>query len=262
MSRVSDSETHHDFAEFEIHLGDYTVRLARGGEERRQAQRLRYEVFNLELGEGFAEAARTGLDADRFDPQCDHLLLFDRAGPTVVGTYRMQPVARAREGLGLYCAGEFDLDHLPVRVLDSAIELGRACIHQDHRHGPALFALWRGLAAYLGHHRKHQLFGCCSLTGTDPRLGLIAECWLRENGEMHPDLRVPVRASHACEGAEPSEAEVARFVLPKLFSTYLRFSARVCSGPALDRDFGTIDFLVLMDTATFDPRLRAMFFSS
>lgn len=261
MSRVGESSTRHDFADFEIGLGDYTVRLARSDEERRQAQRLRFEVFNLELGEGFAEAARTGLDVDRFDPQCDHLLLIDNADSTVVGTYRVQPVARAREGLGLYCADEFDLDRMPPAVLDSAIELGRACIHRDHRHGPALFALWRGLAAYLGHHGKHQLFGCCSLTGTDPRLGLIAERWLRENGEMHPDLCVPVRASHACDGAAPADAEVARFALPRLFSTYLRFSARVCSGPALDREFGTIDFLVLMDTAAFDPRVRAMFFS-
>ena len=48
--------------------------------------------------------------------------------------------------------------------------------------------------------------------------------------------------------------------LPKLFSLYLRFGARVCGPPAIDRHFKTIDYLVLLDIERLDDSARAMFF--
>ena len=42
--------------------------------------------------------------------------------------------------------------------------------------------------------------------------------------------------------------------MPKLFGTYLRYGAKVCSDPAIDRFFGTIDFLALIDVRDVDPR--------
>jgi putative hemolysin len=41
------------------------AQLAHGADKVRVAQRLRFEVFNLELNEGLAESHFTGLDADR-----------------------------------------------------------------------------------------------------------------------------------------------------------------------------------------------------
>ena len=40
----------------------YLARMARSADEVRAAQRLRFEVFNLELNEGLAESHFTGLD--------------------------------------------------------------------------------------------------------------------------------------------------------------------------------------------------------
>ena len=42
----------------------YLAQLAHSADEVRVAQRLRFEVFNLELNEGLAESHFTGLDAD------------------------------------------------------------------------------------------------------------------------------------------------------------------------------------------------------
>src|SRR5438128_10227175 len=53
----------------------YVARLAQNADEVRHAQRLRFEVFNLELGEGLAESHATGLDVDPFDEFCDHLIV-------------------------------------------------------------------------------------------------------------------------------------------------------------------------------------------
>src|SRR5512143_3305366 len=85
----------------------FTVRLAASAADLHAAQRLRYEVFALEMGARLASGA-SGLDRDRWDDFCDHLLVCERASGRVVGTYRMLPPARAAAG-DWYCAGEFDV---------------------------------------------------------------------------------------------------------------------------------------------------------
>jgi len=73
-----------------------------------ECQRLRYLVFNCELGEGFDGSDRTGLDRDRFDFICDHLMVRDSATGKLAGTYRMQSGYRARGNLGYYGEEFFD----------------------------------------------------------------------------------------------------------------------------------------------------------
>ncbi len=219
--------------------------------------RLRYEVFNVELGEGLASSPGTGRDEDRFDRQCHHLLVEDRGTGTVVGTYRLQTEAMAAAGLGFYSDGEYDLEALPRSVRERAIEIGRACIHRDHRSRTVLFLLWQGLADVLVSHGGRYLFGCCSLTSQDPAVGLSAAALLERDGWRHPDLWVPVRPGHECQGPPPVAPPAPE--LPALFRAYLRTGARVVSPPAVDREFKTIDFLVLLDIEALDEWSRRVF---
>lgn len=249
-----------DLPTFDLVERNYRVRLARDASELERALRLRYSVFNVELGEGLAASHTTGLDTDPYDLWCHHLLLIDEEEDRVVGTYRLQTGAMARAGQGFYCAQEFRIDQLPPDVVADSVELGRACVDGSHRMGHALFALWRGLAAYLTAIGKRYLFGCCSLTTQDPAQGLLAHAWLQSHGRMHPQFRVDVQPGFECEGPMPDQVDVDRFELPQLFGTYLRYGAMACGAPAIDREFGTIDFLVLFDLANLDPRLRRLFF--
>ena len=70
------------------------LRLAETQEDRDAACRLRFKVFNIELGEGLESSYQTGLDTDQFDLFCEHLLvedkLEDNPARRIVGTYRMQ----------------------------------------------------------------------------------------------------------------------------------------------------------------------------
>ena len=50
--------------------------------------------------------------------------------------------------------------------------------------------------------------------------------------------------------------------LPPLFKVYLDMGARVCSEPAIDREFGVIDFLIVLDVETLDERTRKRMFGS
>ena len=89
-----------------------------------RAQQLRFEVFNLELGEGLAESYATGLDVDPFDEFCDHLIVEELATSEIVGTYRLQTGQLAAANLGYYSEREFDFaPYEPVRC--EMIELGR-----------------------------------------------------------------------------------------------------------------------------------------
>jgi putative hemolysin len=106
---------------------------------------LRFLVFNLELNEGLDTAQATCYDTDQFDAVCDHLIVEHPGSGKVVGTYRLQTGAVASANAGYYSEREFDF--APYRRLgDSVIELGRACVHRDHRSSELLYLLWRGIA--------------------------------------------------------------------------------------------------------------------
>ena len=244
----------------ELCEGRYRVRFARTRADLERVLRLRFEVFNRELGEGLAESWLTGVDADPFDAVCHHLMLIDERGAEVFGTYRLQTAEMART-LGFYSAQEFELAGLEP-ILQHGVELGRACILPAHRHGSALFALWRGLAAYLAWSQKRHLFGCCSLTSQDPREGVALLAQLECAGHLDPRVRARVRPSFACDLEPGAPAAAAAHVkLPTLFATYLRHGAQVLGGPALDRGFKTIDYLVALDLARMPARLRRFFFA-
>jgi len=245
-----------------IDRGRYTLRFATTPEELMAVQRLRFEVFNLELGEGLEESFATGRDVDRFDPVCHHLIIDDDKG-NVVGTYRMQSTEMAGEHIGFYSAEEFDLTHLPEDVLADAVEIGRACVARPHRNRHVLFLLWTGLAIYLMRNRKRYLFGCCSLTSQDPAEGKRVMDHLVAHEHVHPQVHVVPQPDWQCyvEPFEPGlPASTDDVKLPKLFSLYLRYGAKVCGPPAIDRYFKTIDYLVLFDREDLDADHRATFF--
>lgn len=241
--------------------GRYVARFAQSSEDLLAIQRLRFEVFNLELGEGLEESFATGLDQDIYDLGCHHLMVCIKATGEVVGTYRMQTRAMADAFHGLYTAGEFDLSTLPDEMLENSIETGRACVAKDHRNGRVLNMLWKGLAAYLIGSGKRYLFGCCSLTSQDPHVAKQTYELLSSGSFLHPTLETRPHPQFVCyePGFEPDPNVTVK--LPPLFAGYLRFGAKITGEPALDRDFKTIDFLTLFDIETMDERTLRAFFS-
>src|SRR6201995_93028 len=166
----------------------YATRLARNAEEIRAAQVLRFEVFNLELNEGLASSHATGLDADPFDAVCDHLLVEHVPSKTIVGTYRLQTGLNAQAHLGYYCAQEFHFDVFePLRA--QIIELGRACVHRQHRNLVVLGLLWKGIADYAKERGGRYLMGCSSLTSQDAAAGASAYADLCRKHLVAPEWR-------------------------------------------------------------------------
>ncbi|NUM54880.1 MAG: GNAT family N-acetyltransferase [Candidatus Hydrogenedentes bacterium] len=228
--------------------GNYVSGLACSDRCLDEVLRLRYEVFNVELGEGLAHSAVTGLDRDEFDDQMTHIVLFDTAGQRVVGTYRVQTVMHALAHAGIYSAQLFEFAGLD-RYYPRMIEVGRACLAQDHRNLAAIMTLWTGLGEFMNLFDQQFLFGCCSLTTQNPDDGWRAMKTIRQRKFLHREILLRTRPSHSCgDAAREHDPELGPAIpLPKLFRTYMHMGAKVISGPAIDRDFGTVDFLVFMD---------------
>lgn len=229
----------------------YRARLADSTAAVRAAQALRFEVFNVELDEGLAQSYDSGFDADAFDAVCDHLIVEDADTNAVVGTYRLQTGTRAAASLGYYSEREFDF--APFEAMrGKLVELGRACIHRDHRNFAVLNLLWKGIAAYAHAHGARYLVGCSSLTSQDEAEGAAAFVALAAHLAPGPWRTVPT-AAFAC-AVQPAAQQPPR--IPRLLSAYLALGAGICGPPAIDREFRTIDFLTWIDIES--PALRAI----
>lgn len=239
----------------QIELGKYQIRLAESETEREAACRLRFKVFNIELGEGLMSSYTTGLDKDQFDYVCDHLIVEDRTSGEIVGTYRMQSGTDAERRLGFYSAQEFDFAPYEA-VREHVLELGRASIDRDHRTSEVLTLLWRGIAQYCKFYGLRYLIGCSSLNSQD-----AAEGWaVYEQLSAFlaaPEFRTTPTITYILPRMDSLPQSSPK--IPRLLKTYIGVGARICGEPAWDREFGTIDFLTLLDLHQLTPAARNRF---
>jgi len=146
------------------------VELARGADDVREAQALRYRIFGEERGVTL-KGGETSLLTDR--------------NAALIGHF--------------YSEDEFDLRAvraLPGRML----EVGRTCIAAEYRQGAAIAVLWFGLAGFVNLHGYDYLFGCASLPlGEQDMQAAAIMNRLRHQAMAAPEIRVtpriPLRAS-------------------------------------------------------------------
>ncbi|MER5400285.1 GNAT family N-acyltransferase [Streptomyces sp. NPDC002599] len=234
----------------------YTVTLARDEADVRAAQRLRHDVFAGEMG-ALLNTPQPGLDIDAFDAYCDHLLVRDTETDQVVGTYRLLPPERAAIAGRLYSESEFDLGPL-AGIRSGLVEVGRSCVHPDHRDGAVIGLIWAGIARYMVDGGHEWLAGCCSIPLADGG-ALAAGTWDRVVAKhLAPEeFRVRPLLPWSAEGV----ARPARTELPPLLRGYLRLGAWVCGEPAHDTDFGVADMYVLLSMSRVNPRYLRHFLS-
>ncbi|KUI00044.1 GNAT family N-acyltransferase [Mycobacterium sp. IS-3022] len=237
----------------------YTLLLSTDATLIEAAQRLRHEVFTSEPGFALRGAA-DGLDADRFDEHCDHLLVREDGSGELVGCYRMLPPAGAAAAGGLYSATEFDVRGLdPLRP--GLVEMGRAVVRADHRNGAVVLLMWAGILAYLDRCGYDYVTGCVSVPVRGPD-GQVPGAQIR-------GVRDFVRRRHAApaqytvrpyrpvtvDGRPLDDIDPpARVAVPALMRGYLRLGAQICGEPAHDPDFGVGDFPALLDKRRADIR--------
>lgn len=245
----------------------WTLRAAWADSEAdvRAAQALRYDVFAGELGAHLPpDAVANRRDADRFDPFCDHLLVWavdpqDRRAPELVGTYRVLPPDGARRLGGLYADQEFDLSPLDA-LRGRMIELGRACVHSGWRSGGVILALWTALGRYMVQREFETMVGCASVGLADGG-DFASALWytLRESHLSAPQWRVRPRCALDMRQPCTARVPVQLRAMPPLIKGYLRGGATVLGAPAYDASFHTADLPIMMRIADLSPRYRKQF---
>ena len=241
-------------------VGKISVSWARHQDEVRAAQRLRYQIFAVEMGATLPVTV-PGHDIDLFDDYCEHLLVRDEACGEVIGTYRVLTPTQAKRAGGMYSDTEFDLTRL--RTLRARmVELGRSCVHADHRSGGVILALWGALAEFMARNQLDTMIGCASIPMQTPgtNSGQAAASIWRQVRQTHlaaidyhvtPRLALPVDRLDNSLDIEP----------PALIRGYLRLGAKVLGAPAWDPDFNSADLPMMMRIADLPPRYLKHFIS-
>lgn len=239
-------------------VGEISVSWASSQDEVRQAQRLRYQVFALEMGATLPKTV-PGHDIDLFDDYCEHLLVRDVASQEVIGTYRVLTPAQAKRVGSTYSDIEFDLTRLRS-LRERMVELGRSCVHAEHRHGGVILALWGALAEFMARNQLDTMIGCASIPMQHNGVSgghAAASIW-RQVRQTHlatiehrvtPRLALPVERLDDSMAVEP----------PALIKGYLRLGAKVLGPPAWDPDFNSADLPMMMRIANLPARYRKHF---
>lgn len=253
--------------------GPLEVRLAETNAEVEAAQRLRYRVFYEEMSAIPSPSMRAqGRDFDQFDEFCDHMLVIDRAAhddegqPLVAGTYRLMRDRDAARAGGFYTTGEYDIAPMLAELNGKAqlVELGRSCILREYRSkASTMQLLWRGVMVYDLRFAINLMFGCASLSGTDPDALALPLSYLHHFHRMPENLRVQARPELYVEMArmprEDIDPKAALHALPPMIKGYLRAGASIGDGAVIDRQFGTTDVFIYFPFSNIDPRYRSRF---
>jgi putative hemolysin len=232
----------------------YTLSTARTLTEIEEAQRLRFKVFAEEMGARLP-TANEGLDRDIFDNYCEHLLVRDNSDNRVIGTYRILAPNRAASIGSYYSETEFDLTRLS-HLRDRMVEVGRSCVHRDHRDGATITQLWSGLADYMRKHGHEYLIGCASISINDG--GHYAASVYAKVNRLHAapaEYRVFPRCPLRLDALNQS----LDVIIPPLIKGYLRLGAYVGGEPAWDPDFNTADIFILLPMSRLNAKYARHF---
>lgn len=243
----------------------YRVKFAVSGEELAGAFKLRYNVFKLEQGKNIMEN-ESRIEKDCFDDHCFHLVVEEIHSAKTVGTSRIYPGPAAVENKsGFYSEGEFKIDGLEKIALQT-IEVGRSCVDGEYRNGTVVALLWAGISEVMRRSGLRYLMGCASLEESDPAAGWILYDLFKEQDKLCKEITGQALPHVQMERPAPEELQKfrkshpqTRKLLPPLFKGYLSMGAKICSEPVFDREFGTLDFLILLDVGGLPQRYQKHF---
>ncbi len=230
------------------------VRVAQSNDEIIAAQRLRYQIFTEEYGATLHSPVQ-GLDCDRYDQYCNHLIVINNLNGEVIATTRLLEDADVPLTGGFYSESEFDLSTIH-RMPGKKLEIGRTCVHRDYRAGATLALLWSGIARFVLERRFDYLLGCGSIS----LINGFTDAWsitrqLLLTNALDPELQV--KPHHPLpETGIPDGYQAA---IPALIKAYTRLGASIGGEPCWDPDFQCADLFILLPISALEARYARHF---
>lgn len=215
-------------------------------QEIRLAQKMRYEVFceeyNVELPVNMVWNGHP-IDVDDLDDHCLHLVVRNQGDNEIIGYTRVLTCDLAKRFGRYYSSHEFDISKIVNRP-GRFLEIGRTCIHPQHRNGATIAVLWAYLAKFMQENDYQYLFGCASISLDDGGKTLAAlkpvieEKFLADE-EFRVEPKVPCTLRN--------DAIDVKGIFPPLLKAYTRMGAQICGDACWDPDFNVADLFVLLD---------------
>lgn len=245
--------------QFEVEVGSYVLKTAETVEELKAAFTLRHQVF---FDSAFKDQGRL-YDIDKFDALCDHLIIVDKNSKKIVGTYRMNNSNVQHQ---FYSSTEFDLEKIMASG-KNCVELGRACIDQDHRKGIVISLLWRGIYQYMKNAKAEMLFGCSSIKKVNARQSALILRYFEMHNMVNTEFKtnpwysfkMPLLDEYLQHYTNPlteDQIEEAQSLIPSLLKSYLKYGAKIAGEPAWDSEMKCIDFLTIMPVENLSAQIE------
>jgi len=216
--------------------GRYVARFAEGPDDIRAGQRLRYRCFR--------GADPEGLDADRFDDRCLHVLVEEAATNRLVCCFRLMPFENGAAIGGSYAAQFYGLDNLAA-FDGRMVEMGRFCIDPSVRDPDVLRVAWGAMTEYVDAEGVELLFGCSSFKGTEAEAYMDAFALLNERHlapkRWLPRVKAPrvFRFGTRLRLRKPN-LKLAMKGMPPLLRSYLVMGGWVSDHAVVDHDLNTL----------------------
>ncbi len=238
---------------------NFQIKLAQTEEEKKQAYRLRYDIFRRELEDSAHTLPEEGIETDIYDKFCDHLLVINNKENVAVGTYRLLPGTKVDPKIGFYAEKIFEIEKIK-NLGKNILELGRSCVHKDYREGLIINLLWNGIAEYIKQNNIGYLFGSVRLYTTDPAEISDIFSFVKEKYYAPETLRVaPLKDSVVKGLTQPLTSPDYKKIflkLPALVKGYLRLGMKICGAPAWDRHLESVVFFIALDINEMAPSYR------
>jgi putative hemolysin len=246
-----------------LRRGAYAVRFARNSDDVQRCQQLRHRCFVEDAG---VQDRIGGIETDKFDSLCDHIMVEGRAG-ALVCSYRLMSIPSGAAIKASYSAQYYDLERLSHYSV-SMLELGRFCVDPDVRDPDVLRIAWGMLAAIVDARSVGLLFGCSSFAGTDAAIYGQAFDLLAQRHQApdmwHPDVKAP----KVVEFREIAQAVIDHTILdhaaamakvPMLLKTYLAMGGWVSDHAVIDTAMNTLHVFTGVEIANIPPaRAKAL----
>ncbi len=239
-------------------LGNYRVRLAESLADLHATQQLRFLTFRK--GRDGAIPAK-GLDQDRFDEQCDHVMIEHLKTGQLLCSFRMLTFESGRETPMSYSAQFYDLSALHD-FQGPMVEIGRFCIHPSAKDPDVLRVAWGALTKLVDAHGIELLFGCSSFQGTDAKPYSDAFAILRDR-HLAPKRWLPkVKAPRVFDYAERVKRTIDRKsgmrLMPPLLKTYLLMGGWVSDHAVIDRQLNTMHLFTGVEINAIPPARKRL----
>ena len=235
-------------------VSNFLIKLAETDSEYNGLYKLRYndllKNYNKNLNEEVEE------DKDEYDLYCDHIIIVDTFTEEVVATYRLIKKSHLSVLKEFLTESEFDISTLKKYQL---LEVGRAVVKEEYRAGNLVSLLWKAIIRYAVEENIDYMIGTACFQGIDPKPYEDTFAYLYDKFLSSDKCFVKSETSYPLNFKKEYDLDKALSNLPPLIRGYLNLGSKIGDGVFIDKDFNSLDVLIILKINDINERILKRF---